>query len=196
MNNKLQELTDKIYAEGVEKGKNEAATIVANAQAEAEKIIADAQANATKIVEKATIEAEDLDKKSRSELRLFANQSVSALQTEITNLINDKVINESVKAATVDAEFMKSIILKIAESWSNSEGVVIEAEDAAALETYFKANAKSILDKGIEIKEVKGLKTNFTISPADGGYKIKCGEEEFVAYFKEFLRAKLIELLF
>ncbi len=196
MNNKLQELTDKIYAEGVEKGKSEAATIIANAQSEAEKIVAEAQASAAKIIESATIEAEDINKKSRSELRLFANQSVSALKTEITDLINNKVVTESVKSATSDAEFMKSIILKIAESWSNNEGIIIEAQDAEALENYFKANAKAILDKGIEIKEVKALQTNFTISPADGGYKIKCGEEEFIAYFKEFLRAKLIEMLF
>ena len=43
MENKIQELTDKIYREGVEKGNEEAQRLIANAQEEAKKIIEDAQ---------------------------------------------------------------------------------------------------------------------------------------------------------
>ena len=39
MENKIQELTDKIYREGVEKGNVEAQKLIANAQGEAQKII-------------------------------------------------------------------------------------------------------------------------------------------------------------
>ncbi len=42
MENKIQELTDKIYREGVEKGNEEAQRLIANAQEEAKKIIEDA----------------------------------------------------------------------------------------------------------------------------------------------------------
>ena len=38
MENKIQELTDKIYREGVEKGNEEAQRLIANAQEEAKKI--------------------------------------------------------------------------------------------------------------------------------------------------------------
>ena len=41
MENKIQELTDKIYREGVEKGNEEAQRLIANAQEEAKKIIED-----------------------------------------------------------------------------------------------------------------------------------------------------------
>ena len=44
MDSKLQELTDKIYTEGVEKGKEEAAKIVEKANAEAKAIVAKAKA--------------------------------------------------------------------------------------------------------------------------------------------------------
>ena len=43
MENKIQELTDKIYREGVEKGNTEAQKLIANAQDEAKKIVEDAQ---------------------------------------------------------------------------------------------------------------------------------------------------------
>ena len=42
MENKIQELTDKIYREGVEKGNEEARKIIAEAQEKANKIIEDA----------------------------------------------------------------------------------------------------------------------------------------------------------
>lgn len=46
MENKIQELTDKIYHEGVEKGNEEAKNLIHNAKAEAEKIIAEAKKEA------------------------------------------------------------------------------------------------------------------------------------------------------
>ena len=55
---------------------------------------------------------------------------------------------------------------------------------------------KTDLDKGVTIEQVNGLKTLFTISPADGSYKVNFGEEEFSNYLKDFLRPQLVELLF
>ena len=46
MENKIQELTDKIYREGVEKGNTEAQKLIANAQDEAKKIVEDARKEA------------------------------------------------------------------------------------------------------------------------------------------------------
>ena len=45
-NNKLQELTQKLYNEGLEKGRSEADRLVAEAKAEAAKILAEAKAEA------------------------------------------------------------------------------------------------------------------------------------------------------
>ena len=74
--------------------------------------------------------------------------------------------------------------------------VLIETKDAEALRKYFAANAKGVLDKGVAIKEVKGIKTDFAIQPAKGGYKLAFGDAEFIAYFKEMLRPQLVEELF
>ena len=53
-----------------------------------------------------------------------------------------------------------------------------------------------LLDKGVKIEQVNGIKTLFSVSPADGSYKVNFGEEEFMNYFKEFLRPQLVEMLF
>ena len=48
----------------------------------------------------------------------------------------------------------------------------------------------------VKIESVNGTKVLFSISPADGSYKVNFGEEEFENYFKEFLRPQLVQMLF
>ena len=192
----LSEITEKIYAEGVEKGNAQAQEIVANANAKAEEIVANANAKAKAIVDAAQTQAADLDKKTRAELKLYAEQSVNAVKTEITNLLADKIAADSVKAATADAKFMQGLIAKLAEQMAKNGEVLIETKDAEALKKYFAANAKGLLEKGVKISEVKGIKTDFTIQPADKGFKLAFGDAEFIAYFKEMLRPQLVEELF
>lgn len=192
----LSELTEKIYAEGVEKGNAEAKQIIENANSKAADIIAQAEKKAAELVAQAETKAADLDKKTRAELKLYAEQSVNAVKTEVTNLLADKIAADSVKAATADAKFMQGIIAKLAEQMAKEGEVVIETKDGEALKKYFAANAKGLLEKGVKISEVKGIKTDFTIQPAKGGYKLAFGEAEFIAYFKEMLRPQLVEMLF
>lgn len=192
----LSELTDKIYAEGVEKGNAEAQQIVEKANAKAADIIAQAEKKAAAIIVDAESKSADLDKKTRAELKLYAEQSVNAVKTEIANLLSDQIAADSVKAATADAKFMQGVIAKLAEQMAKDGEVLIEAKDAEALKKYFTANAKALLEKGVKIAEVKGIKTDFTIQPAKGGYKLAFGDAEFIAYFKEMLRPQLVEELF
>ena len=192
----LSELTDKIYAEGVEKGNAEAQQIVEKAKATAADIVAEAEKKAAAVIAEAEGKAADLDKKTRAELKLYAEQSVNAVKTEIVNLLSDQIAADSVKAATADAKFMQGLIAKLAEQMAKDGEVLIETKDAEALKKYFTANAKGLLEKGVKISEVKGIKTDFTIQPAKGGYKLAFGDAEFIAYFKEMLRPQLVEELF
>lgn len=195
MENKIQELTEKIYNEGVEKGKEEAARIVNEAQEKAAAILKEAQENADGIVAKAQKDAEELQANTTAELKLYAAQAVGALKSEVATLVTDTIVNESVKAALA-GDALKAVIVKIAERWSADEPLVISTAEADELKAYFVAKAKALLDKGVEIKQVNGLKTSFSISPADGSYKVNFGDAEFEAFLKSFLRPAIVELLF
>ena len=129
-------------------------------------------------------------------LRLFAAQSVEALKSEVANLITGKVVSDNVKAVLTDAAFMQKAILELVKGWQYGGGLIIQTANAEALRSYFLSNAKSYLDKGLKIEQVNGKKASFAILPADGSYKISFGEEEFVEFFKEFLRPQLVEALF
>ena len=196
MDKKIQELTDKIYKEGVEKGNEQAQQIVADAQAKAQQIEADAQKKANDIIADAHKQAEEQKKNTESEIKLYAGQALEALKSEVANLVTNKLSADAVNAAFPDKEFMQQIILELVSEWSKSENLVIEGEDAAGLTKYFEAKAKTLLDKSVKIEQVNGMKSEFTIAPANGAYKITVGETEFVNYFKNFLRPQLVELLF
>jgi V/A-type H+-transporting ATPase subunit E len=196
MNTKLQELTDKIYLEGVEKGNTEAKAIVEKAENEAAAILAKAKSEANQIIAQAEAQAAELAKNTQSELKLFAQQSVNALKTEITNLINGSIVSESVKAAAADKAFMQKTILMLVQEWAKNQEVVIEAKDAKALTEYFASNAKNLLNQNVKINQANNVKADFTIIPQKDGYKITFGDDEFMNYFKEFLRPKLVEMLF
>ena len=196
MDTKIQELTDKIYKEGVEKGNEEAARIIADAESRQKALLAEAEAKAQEIVAAAEKKAAELKKNTEAELRLFAAQSVEALKSEVANLITGKVVSDNVKAVLTDAAFMQKAILELVKGWQDGGGLIIQTANAEALRSYFLSNAKSYLDKGLKIEQVNGKKASFAILPADGSYKISFGEEEFVEFFKEFLRPQLVEALF
>lgn len=197
MENKIQELTDKLFHEGVEKGNEEAQKIVSNANAEADKIIKEAQAKADAIIAEATKSSNELKANVKSELKLYAGQSLNALKSEITNMITDKIVRNAVSNSISDKNFLNNFILNLASQWGKGEQIIISTKDAESLLAYFTKQAKDLLDKGqVKIEQVNGIKTLFSISPKDGSYRVDFGEEEFINYFKEFLRPQLIEMLF
>lgn len=196
MENKIQELTDRIYREGVEKGNEEAKKLVEKAHDEANQIVENARKEADAIVAAARKSADELVDNTKSELKLFAGQALNALKSEIATVVTDKLVSADVKAFASNKEYLQAFIVALASKWSAEEPIVISTADAEGLKKYFAAKAKQLLDGSVKIEQVNGLKTLFTVSPADGSYKVSFGEEEFMSYFKDFLRPQLVEMLF
>ena len=193
---KIQELTDKIRREGVEKGQAEAERIIAEAKTQAAKIVADAKTQAEAIQTQTAKAARELDANTKSELRLYVGQALNALKSEIANVVSDKIVNEATSKLATDKDFLGKFAVTLAEQWSKNEQVVISTTDAAALKAYFAKEAKALLDKGVAIEQVNGQKALFSVHPADGSYRVDFGKEEFENFFKSFLRPQLIDMLF
>lgn len=196
MENKIQELTDKLYHEGVEKGNEEAQKLISNAKEEARKIVEEAQQKADSILASAKKSSDELAENTKSELKMFAGQAVNALKSEVATLITNQLVSTDVKAFVDKKDFLNSFIVELAKKWSVNEPIVISTSEADALKKYFMAQAKDLLDKKVTIEQVNGIKTLFTVAPADGSYKVNFGEEEFENYFKAFLRPQLVDMLF
>jgi V/A-type H+-transporting ATPase subunit E len=146
--NKIQELTEQLLREGVEKGNQQAADIVAQAEAKKAEILAAAQKQAEEMLAAAQKQAEELDKNTKAELKLFANQALEALKSEVINLLNDKVVSESMDQ-TLTEKFMPQLILTFVQNWASKGELIIETADEAALTAYFKKEAADALKAGL-----------------------------------------------
>ncbi len=193
---KIQELTEKIYREGVEKGNTEAERIIEEGRQKAAEIVAEAKKQAEILMNQAKKQAEELNNNTKNELKLYTNQALNALKSEVANVLTCQVVQNKVNNLVADKDFLGQFAVALATKWAENEPVVISTQEADSLKAYFAAHAKELLDKGVTINKVNGKDTLFTISPADGSYKVNFGKEEFETYFKDFLRPQMIEMLF
>ena len=201
MENKLKELTERLYGEGLEKGRVEADRLVAEAKEKATTILAEANAEAEQIVKKAEAKAADIEKNSMTEITLAGREAVAKIKNELATAIIAKSSTAAVKAATVDAEFVKKMLLEVAKNWSGAaEQVSLKALLPASLEAefskVFEASTKELLDAGVEVGYSKDVKSGFKVGAKDGGYYISFTDESFEALLEEYLREKVSQVLF
>ncbi len=196
MNAKIQELTQKVYNEGVEKAKLEAEKILASAREKALEIETKAKKEAEETLAQAQKKSQELQVNTERELKLYASQLSSSIHSEIVDSLTGKICRDNVKSAMTDPAFVQSLLLEVVKGFDLNKGVVIESAQAEELMKYFEANAKAILEQGLEIKSVAGKATDITLRPKDGAFKVQIGEAEFEELFKSFLRPQLVQMLF
>ena len=202
MENKLQELTQKLYTEGLSKGKQEAEQMVADARKQADQIIADARKQADELRKQAEKNAEDLKKNTLTELGLAGRQMIGTLKSEIESLIVFKSTSAAISAANADPEFIKNLLLEIASHWNGASSArvdlkaVLPAEKQAALEQMLTAAATNNLNAGLEITFDNKVKSGFKIGPKDGSYYVSFTDADFQALLSEYLRPEVAGLLF
>ena len=200
MQNKLQELTDKLYNEGLSKGKQEGEEILAKAKVQADEIIAKAKAEAAAIVAAANKDAEDLKTKVQGDLKMAAAQSVAATKKDIETLVVTKMTETEVKKALSSADFVKEVILAVAKGFTTEDAadleLVLPESLKKELEPFVTSELGKVLKGGVEASFTKKIAGGFTIGPKDGGYFISFTEETFNALISEYLRPATKKILF
>ncbi|MCG8572542.1 MAG: V-type ATP synthase subunit E [Spirochaetes bacterium] len=201
MEAKLQELTQKIYQEGIEKAKSEADTIIADANKAAEKIKKDANAEAEKIIADAKKEGEQIDKKVKSELKLAGDQAISSLKQQITDLLSKTALSADIKSAVNDKDFIKNVVAEIVKKWSTGDktvdlNLILPDKSKTDLESYFKSKARDLLDKGLELKFESRMDGGFKITPKDNAFVLSFTDKDFEQFFQSFLKSRTKEILF
>jgi V/A-type H+/Na+-transporting ATPase subunit E len=202
MENKLQELTEKIYSEGVDKANKEAEAIIANAQAEAGSIVKNAEKEAESIISKAEKGAQEIKNNVHSEVRLSARQAINTIKQQLTELIITRTTGEDIKKALGDKEFLQRIIETAVKNWdpSSTKGidvaVLLPEKERKELDAYFTKKQKALLDAGLELRFDDSMESGFKIGPKDGSYQVSFTEEDFENFFRNYLRPRTTELLY
>ena len=200
MNDKLQQLTDKLYNEGLSKGKQEGEAILAEAKKKAEAIIAQANKQADDIIGKAKADAEDYRHKVESDVKMASAQSLQATKKDIENLLVAKMAAEPVKASLADGAFLKEIIKEVAKKFSaeNPEdlSLVLPEKLQKELEPFVAGELAKQLGKEVKVSFSKKIAGGLSIGPADGSYFVSLTDETFSELIGEYLRPATKKLLF
>ncbi|MBP5558735.1 MAG: hypothetical protein J6X71_03105 [Bacteroidales bacterium] len=197
MQNKLQELTDQLYNQGLAKGREEGGRILSEARAQADSILAAAREQAAGIVADAEKSAADLKVKAEADVRMASAQALQATRSDIENLVLAKISSQN---ATADPEFLKEIILKVAERFSATEGtdiaLVLPESMKNQLEPWVASSLSKALGATVQASFSKKIAGGFTIGPKDGSYFVSMTDKTFDALICEYLRPVTRKLLF
>ncbi len=199
MEQKLAELTKKIYQEGVEKGEQEKQSIVDAANKEAADIKAAAEKEAASIIAKAEEKAADLKRNTESELKLSSKQALNTLKQQITDLVSSKSLDKDISDAMSIKDILEKCIVEIASNWNDKSAsleVLLSEKNRAELQKSVESKVKKVLDGTITIEASKGITSGFKIGPEGGAYKLSLTDEDFAVFFKEYLRPATRKLLF
>ncbi len=200
MQNKLQELTDKLYNEGLSKGREEGEALLAKAKSQAADIVAEAEKNAAEIMSRAEKEAEAYKVKVAGDLKMAASQSVQATRKDIEDLVVFKMTGSATEKALSDEAFVKEVIKAVAEKF-NAEtamdlNLVLPETLKSSLEPFIKNELSTILKGQVNASFSKKIAGGFTIGPKDGSYFISLTDETFKELISEYLRPATRKLLF
>lgn len=196
MENKLEQLTQKLYNEGLEKGRKESQDMVNLAKEQSAKIIADAKAQAAKIVEDANQKAAETTKNTANDIRMASQQTLSALRSQIETMVVSSVVNDKVSAAWADSTFVKNLIVDAVKSWNVAGGgavkVVVPENMVADVQAAVAAHFKDGVDVAFDGK----TRIPFRIAPRDGGYYVSFTDADFKALICDSLRQRVSTMLF
>lgn len=202
MQDKLQELTNRLYNEGLSKGKQEGEELLQKAHAEADDIVAQAKAEAERIVAQANKEAEELKTKVNADIKMAATQSISVTKQEIEQMVVTKAAAESVKANMTNAEFVKELIASVVKAFNPQNAspvdldLILPESLKAQIEPFVKNEIAQQFKGEVRVDYSKKMNGGFKVAPKDGGYVLQFTDDEFTQLISNYLRPATKKILF
>jgi len=114
-------------------------------------------------------------------------------------MVTAKATEPPTNEAFQDKDFLKGIIQSLIEHWQKEgQGTALRLspDREKELYEYFEARAQQSLQEGLAVKPDPKLSQGFRIGPEDGSYVVSFTEEDFQAFFADFLRPRTKELLY
>ncbi|MCL1973954.1 MAG: hypothetical protein FWG54_03960 [Bacteroidetes bacterium] len=202
MQTKLQELTDKLYQEGLSKGKQEAKELLDKAKREANALLRKANAQAETLIKETEQQIAEQQANAHTELKMAAQQSVAKLKSDLESLVLTKMLQPPIHKATSDVEFMKTMISTALATFNPqsaeaaSLSLLLPSSMQEELDAFVQTQLKKQLKGGLTVVFDKKQKTGFTVVPLDEGYQLRFSDEDFEELFSAYLRPKTKSLLF
>ncbi len=195
MENKIQQLTEQLYQEGLSKGKAEAENIVAKAKEEAASIIAEAQKRAAQMAEEASDKAAETLRRSERELKAAAGQITAAVKSALSEMVLARSVGADVASAFGDDDFVRRLMTEAVKAFADGGCVTVGKGNEDKVAAYLQSAA----DKGVgefTVTGGDGVGRGFRISPKGQGYYISFDEKDFDSLLRSYLKDGLNKVLF
>ncbi|MBQ7254601.1 MAG: hypothetical protein IJS30_08010 [Bacteroidales bacterium] len=201
MQNKLQELTDKLYNEGLAKGRQDADNLLSQAREQAGKIVAEANEQAERILADARKAADDLRTRTEGDIKMASTQTLAALRQQIEQMVSAKAVSAKVDDALADKEFVSKLIATVAGAFkadgaAASLDVILPEQMKSQLDDFLAKNIDKALAGSLSFSFSDDFAEGFRIAPKDGGYYLNFTDESFKALLGEYLRPATTKILF
>ena len=202
MQDKLQELTDRLYNEGLSKGKHDGEELLQKAHAEAEGIIAQAKAEAGRIIAQANKEAEELKTKVAADVKMAATQSIAMTKQEIEKMVVTNAATQGVKANMGNAAFVKELITSVVKAFNPANAspvdlsLILPESLKTEVEPFVKNEIANQFKGEVKVDYSKKMNGGFKVSPKEGGYMLQFTDEEFTQLIANYLRPATKKILF
>ncbi len=196
MENKLEQLTQKLRAEGLERGRTEAEAMVAEANANAERIVKEAKQKAEKIIADANAAAQELTKNTANDVRMASLQTISTLRSQIEDMVVASVVEPKVSDSWANGDFVKSLIVEAVKSWNSTSDTGVEV----VVPDYMVEDVRGVIAQqfqgGVDVIFDGKVRVPFRIAPREGGYYVSFSDEDFAQLIKQALRPRVAEFIF
>ncbi|MBO7640189.1 MAG: hypothetical protein J6S66_00360 [Bacteroidales bacterium] len=197
---KLQELTDKLYQEGLSKGRQEGEALLAEAKNQAGLLVEQARQQAEEILGQARKDAADYKTKVESDLKMASSQALAATRKDLENMVVSKIADTQVAKAMAAPDFIKGIITEVAKKFNADEptdlALVLPESLQKELEPFVKNELGKLLGAGVDASFSKKVAGGFNIGPKDGGWFISLTDDSFKDLIGAYLRPVTKKLLF
>lgn len=197
MDTKLQELTDKIYREGIEKANEEKIKMLDEAREYASRIREEAEQERSRILDEARKEADSLKERTAAEIRMVTGNALAALKKDIRDMLHYAAVEQPVGDTLSNENNLKEIILQALSAAKDDGSAKVMLPDSMSEKARNAVvdGIRAVLEKEPEIESSSGLFNGFAIRKGEAGYYISFTDADFASLLERCFNEEMDQLL-
>lgn len=197
MDLQVQELLDRIKAEGVDAAKAEAARIVADAESRANALVVAAEKAAAETERQAERRIAAMEAASRAALTQASRDTLIGLKGRVQAFAESMIRADAAAAFGPDtiAAILPGLLSGIAAQGEDRIEVLLDPTALTALDASLAARLARELGKGVEFKPFTGIDAGFRISAQGGAVQYDYSAESVAAIVASRVNARLADCL-
>lgn len=201
LNTNIKSLIDKVHSEGIEKAKEEAQQIIAEAKRQSDELLKETEQRIEGMETQSANEVNRIRENLNSELKAAAQQTVNTIKDDLANVISSRIVSHGISEAISETTFLQKIILTVLQKWNPADTdfkfeLLVNKDDEVQIQDFFEKRIKMELATELEIVVENKIKSGFKIGVKNENYYVNFSGEEFENFFKGYLRRKTVEWIY